>query len=360
MDSRLYICILFLLLYLILSQQKSERKVKNLAKCCCFILFLEAGLRHANVGPDTPTYFMLFENIKEQSWTYLFSKYYSCYVLRIARDPSYSIIVKPFTYITNGWQIFLLFASGVYFYALYKFLTRYVKSLSGMLLAFTFCISLFHIIPLSGMRQLFTMAIAMLLPPLVEKKKLITYIIVILVGSTIHTSLLFVLPLYFIYHFFQAYSKKLIILSFLCMPIVAFGSNVIIKYLADFSGNEYYSGYVSEESSGALNYIIFFTLIIMISIYYFDKVNMKEQKLFCSALIMIPLTVPLIVSNGAMIRIGQYYTIYAALFLPYVIQHSRNKLLYCAVIAALLYLTFKNEFYYHFFWEDIALNFIYK
>lgn len=359
MDSRFCIYMLFLVAYFILSRH-GDKNANNFAKFCCFILFLESGLRHANVGPDTPTYFMNFKILETKSWSDLFSNYYNAYVLGIARDPSYPIIAKPFTYFAGGWQLFLLFAAGVYFYALYKFLTRYIESFPGMLLAFTFCISLFHIIPLSGMRQQFTMAISMFLPSLIERKKVIKYVIVVLVGSTIHTSLLFVLPLYFLYHYLPVNPKKFLILSFLCIPIVAITAKSILRYIVSFSYNEYYAGYITEDTSGAFRYIIFFTLIVFIAIYYFDKIRLKSKRLFCCALIMISLTIPLIVVNGAMIRISQYFTIYAMLFIPYIIQHSNDKLLYYMIITTLLYLVFSSNFEYHFFWENLVLNFRYK
>lgn len=364
MDSRLYIYILFLMFYFVFLQGGDRKiNINNYAKICCFILFLESGLRHANVGPDTPTYYMFFENLKTESWKNLFSNYYNAYVLGVNRDPSFPLLVKPFTYLTNGWQFFLLFASGIYFYALYRFLTRYIVSFSGLLLAFTFCISLFHIIPLSGIRQQFTMAIAMLLPPLIEENKRIKYFVIVLVGSTIHTSLLFALPLYFLYHYLcktVKNAKKFVILSFLCMPVVTFGAKGILKYLVSFSYNGYYAGYIMDNSSGAFLYIIFFALIVFISIYYFDKVSLGRQRLFCSALMMISLTVPFIVVDGAMIRISQYFTIYAMLILPYIILRSNNQLIYYGIIGALLYLAFRSNFEYHFFWEDLVLNFEYK
>lgn len=358
MDIRIYIYILFLFFYFLCSSYKDiSKSTKTFAKCCCFIFFLESGLRHANVGPDTPTYYMSFLNIKTESWLTLFSKYYDAYVLGVARDPSFSIIVKPFTLFSNGWQLFVLFASGIYFYALYKFLTRYIESLKGLLLAFTFCISLFHIIPLSGMRQQFTMAIAMLLPSLIEDKNLIKYLVVVLIGSTIHTSLLFVLPLYFLYHYFTNYLKTIVLLSFFSIPIISLGAKSILKFIVSFSYNDYYAGYIKDDSSGAFLYIMFFALIVLVTILYFDKINLKKQPLFCSALTMISLTVPLIVVDGAMIRISQYFTIYSMLFLPYVIKHTNNWYLYCGISFALLYLTFHDSFEYHFFWEDLVLNF---
>ncbi len=362
MDSRIYIYALFLIAYFILSQNGDNKKnVTTFAKFCCFILFLESGLRHANVGPDTPTYYMSFLDIRTESFSILLDRYYDAYVLGIAKDPTYPIIVKLFSSVIDSWQLFLLFAAWIYFYALYKFLTRYVKDMKGMLLAFTFCISLFHIIPLSGIRQQFTMAIAMLLPPLIEDKKMIKFLVVVLVGSTIHISLLLVTPLYFLYHYFTGHSRLFVVLAFLCMPIISFLAKDILGALTSFMANDYYTGYTTnDETSGAFMYILFFALIVFISIYYYDKADFNDQRLYCSALMMISLTVPLIVVNGAMIRISQYFTIYSMAFLPYIIKRTNNKFVYYGTLGALLFLTFKGSFDYHFFWENIVLNFEYR
>ena len=358
MDIRIYIYTLFLIAYFFLSHSGDrKRNVYYFAKFCCFILFLESGLRHANVGPDTSTYYLSFLELKTESWTNLLNRFYETYVLGEARDPSYALVVKLFSIVSGNWQLFVIFGAGVYFYALYMFIARYVNTFPGMLLAFTFCISLFHIIPLSGMRQQLTMSIAMLLPPLIEGKKMVRFLAVVLIGSTIHLSLIFVLPLYFLYHYFTGNSKLFIILSFLCMPIIASSAKSILTTIVSLLANDYYAEYLNNERSGAFLYIIFFALIILVTIIYYDKVNFKSQKLFCSALMMISLTVPLIVVDGAMIRIGQYFTIYSMLFLPYIIQHSKNKMLLYGIIGALLYLSFSNSFEYHFFWEDIPIVF---
>ena len=361
MDSRIYIYILLLISYFVLSHHGNVKQyVNKFARFCCFLLFLESGLRHANVGPDTPTYYMSFLDIKVESLSDLLGRYYDAYVLGIAKDPSYPIIVKLFSSVIDSWQLFLCFTAGIYFYALYKFLTRYIVDMKGMLLAFTFCISLFHIIPLSGIRQQFTMAIAMLLPPLIEDKKIIKFLTIVLAGSTIHISLLFVIPLYFLYHYFTGGSKIFVVLSFLCMPIISLLAKNILEVLTSFMTNDYYAGYVTDETSGAFMYILFFALIVFLSIYYYDKVDFNDQRLYSSALIMISFTVPLIVVNGAMIRISQYFTIYTMVFLPYIIKQTNNKCIYYGTLGALLFLAFKESFDYHFFWENIALNFEYK
>lgn len=361
MDSRVYIYILFLIAYFILSGNGDNRQnAQRFAKFCCFLLFLESGLRHANVGPDTPTYYMTFLFQRDQSWSSLLDNFYAAYFLGEARDPAYSLLVKTFTLISKDWQAFLLFASGVYFYALYKFLTRYVDDLKGMLLAFTFCISLFHIIPLSGMRQQFTMAISMFLPQLIEEKKMLPFVIVVLAGATIHVSLLFVLPLYFIYHYFTGNFKLFLQAAFVCIPVIAVGAKSILSILVSFMANDYYAGYIDEKESGAFMYIVFFAFIVFIALLYYDKVNLEDKKMFGSSLIMISLTVPLIVVDGAMIRIGQYFTIYSMLFLPHIIKETNSHLLFCGLLGMLLFLAFKGDFEYHFFWENLILNFEYK
>ena len=57
--------------------------------------------------------------------------------------------------------------------------------------------------------------------------------------------------------------------------------------------------------------------------------------------------------DGSMIRIGQYFTIYIMLSLPYVIEHVHIRSLYVLFIVVLSALTFSQSSTYFFFWENV-------
>ena len=74
---------------------------------------------------------------------------------------------------------------------------------------------------------------------------------------------------------------------------------------------------------------------------------------------MLTLTSPLITLNGAMIRIGQYFTLYMMLLVPmaidYISKGEIRRIIYWGMIAALVVLTLRSgDFEYFFFWQHAA------
>ena len=92
----------------------------------------------------------------------------------------------------------------------------------------------------------------------------------------------------------------------------------------------------------------------------FFRADLKKNKRLSLMYIMLPLltlTVPLINLTGTMIRIGQYFTIYMMLLVPYAIDFiakgKSRQLFYLSSIAALILLCLKSgSFNYQFFWQE--------
>lgn len=81
-----FILVILVFLYVIYSQQ-SGYNVRKFITWGCVLLGLEAGLRHISVGPDTPTYYMLFQWAYDSSWSEVFSGFTA--TADEFRDPAY-------------------------------------------------------------------------------------------------------------------------------------------------------------------------------------------------------------------------------------------------------------------------------
>lgn len=72
------------------------------------------------------------------------------------------------------------------------------------------------------------------------------------------------------------------------------------------------------------------------------------------AAVMMTLLVPLILRGGTAIRIGQYFTVYMMVSLPWIMERSNmRKIYYTAMIGVLvLSLITTPAMEYHFFWNS--------
>ena len=353
MDTRFWIFTIVLLSYLMLRGSANKESAKRkLVIIACGLLALESGLRHVCVGPDTFGYYGFFQKDASTPWQLVLAG------LLVDgsdfRDPGYSILSKAFSTIIPSWQLYLVALAGLFFLSLGRLWNRYIASLEGVLFATTLFIALFHIIVLSGMRQQITMSLSMLLIPYLEERKWKIVLPTIAVGFLIHASFVFYLAFIPFYVLKKDRFKLFLTIAILLIPFVAVSARSIVAFMASQMSNDYYMGYAQSTAEG--NPYTYIALCTSISIFFLFNYQMfKTAPVFMkAAAVMMTLAVPLIVLDGSMIRIGQYFTIYMMLSLPYIVDYTYSKNMYLGMIVILCFLTYIQPQTYHFFWETLS------
>lgn len=348
------ILVILLFFYLIYSYQKTD-SITGFVTIGCILLGLEAGLRHIAVGPDTPTYYDYFQQVCQTSWSEVLQGFTSD--ISEFRDPAFAVIEKLFSILVPSWQLFLIIIAAFYFYGLWRVLMRYVESLEGALLSFVLYLSLFNIVALSGLRQCITTGIAFLLIPMINDREWKIVVPIIILGSTIHISLLFMLAFIPLIVLPNKLQKFIYFISILLIPVIAAGARGIISYMTSFLANDYYSNYVNSDANSE-NPIMYVAVLSIIAIYEYLNYNQLTSKGNTSFLvpsnILMVVTVPLIFVDGTMIRIGQYFTLYVIVSLPLIFERSSyRQLAYFICIALLAVRIFMTKDVYYFFWETV-------
>lgn len=347
-----------LLLFILLFWKKKEFDKKVILKFIiagCTMLSLEAGLRHLCVGPDTPNYYYEFKNAMSESWDEVING--AILNIVVWRDPVYALIVKLFSMVIPSWQLFLFVISALFFFSLGRLMYKYINSITGCFFAFVLYLALFHVIALSGIRQCITTSIMFLIIPSILNRNWKIVIPVILAGSTIHISLLFSLTLIPFMYISPRLQKRLQWLSIVFIPIIWVSARSIVGYMASFLENDYYAGYAkSEQSDSPIVYVVICSLLsLFIAIKSNTLIRYNAPKMLQPAAIMMALSVPLISLDGSMIRIGQYYTLFLMITLPFIFDRLHNKrLFYLTTIILLTYSILNDSIVYHFFWENVS------
>lgn len=320
----------------------------------CSLLTVESGLRGIEIGPDTSSYYGSFYEIMRTQWKEVIRALFLSSAE--VRDPGYAVFIKLFSSIIPSWQLYCL-ASAVFFYvAVGKLWSKYIETKTGVLFAVVLWLTLFDIIALSGMRQMLTMAIAFYMIPFVENKRWKIVFPIILLGSMIHVSLLFFFAFVPLAYTPSKLYKKLLFIAIVLVPVVGAFSQQIMAFMANSMANDYYKGYIDvDEGSKPYTYVVLCTTLSM-----FILIKYKHLKsapiFFMTAAVLMTLFVPLILRGGTAIRIGQYFTVYMMLSLPWINERDRNKsLLYLVMITVLsLFLLFTSSSDYVFFWNSKA------
>ena len=362
MDTRIILFFIIVLFSLLLGGGKDvyRHKQKWYIIILITLLILESGLRSVLVGPDTYNYYNDFLSIKDMNWSQVWTSFYASYQQGEGKDPGFTLFVKLIQLFSADFNFFLIVAALLFFIPLGLILYRYSTHLIQLVFAFTLYVALFHIVALSGIRQQIATGITFMAFLQLGRDHFARGILFIMLASLIHISALFFLlvPLLSLLHL--KYLKPIHFVSFFIIPFVILYARSIMAFLASFLANEYYTLYASGESTnGAFLYVL---LMELLSLFCFVAIKYDKLKhdicisQLYVALPLLTLTVPLISLNGAMIRIGQYFTLYMMLLAPIAIDSFIRKnsrtVIYWVMVSALIYLGItSSSFHYSFFWQ---------
>ena len=354
MNSAFIILVLIVIGYFFLRGNTRKGKLYLLI-FGCVLLALESGLRHISVGPDTDTYYRLFSDTCSDSWINLLAGFVSDN--SEIRDPAFAVLEKAFYTIIPSWQLFLMAIAFLYFYSLGRLFNKYIPSIDGVVFAFVLYLALFHIVALSGIRQQITMALSMLIIPWINEKDWKKVIPIIALGVVIHISMLFVAFLIPLMYVSRSNVKVFFAIAIILIPVMAMNARPIVAYMASFSGNEYYSQYAEKINDA--NPIVYVALCSIISVFQMMYVkyllNNQNYSFLVPTCILMTLFVPLIFLDGAMIRIGQYFTIYMMVSLPIIFQQiNSGRVIQLGAILFLSYMVSKSSLEYTFFWTNVS------
>ena len=330
-----YIINIFLIVFeglWLLYQVPTERNKKKFCILASLQWILISGLRGLSVGPDTVTYFNNFERVKTYSWNYVLDFTRTQIIMDSdAKAPGYTFLEKVFQIFSKDYQIFLLFVAVLFFawmgYSIYK----YSKNPAISFILFS---SLFYsFFAITGTRQTIATAVTVFLGiELIKKRKLVAFIICILLMSTIHTSALCFLPFYWIARI--PVNKKSISVYWILVVCAYVFRNQFMSVLQLMVG---YEGYTQTEGARIGTFVFLLLLIAAIVTVFNKKIDGKENaerqedqypketvennelsilQMSKNALYMACIFTSLLLINQNTMRVVQYYSLFLIFLLP--------------------------------------------
>ena len=230
---------------------------------CCLV----AGLRY-NVGTDYKNYLPIFNTVSDISGKTPYGTI----------EPLSSVLMlvcKPFV---NGYQVYLGLMA-----ILISFITFYFFKENCDVSSFPFMIFIYFMLmysaSLNAIRQIMSVAIVMLGYRFIMEKKLLKYIIVLVVAALVHKSALLCLPFYFLYFKKDRFSKiKLNLIIAVCMIIPFFIRN-IFNILLSISLFSSYDRYFYRNAGYYVVGIIILRLPVLLMIFIFrSKLEERSEK----------------------------------------------------------------------------------
>lgn len=346
-----------LLQHVVIGRKNINYEKKNKAALMFFFVFLTVMLmfRHKSVGNDTVNYMRYFVNFAETGWGDVGNG---------SLEIGFAYFNKIISVFSKDPQFFLAVIAIVISALIYKTYRRLCTDSS--LTIVIFCTMSTFVMMFSGLRQMLAIAIGFIAYKFTKEKKLILFIITVIVAITFHASAFMLFFMYPIYH--VKITKKWLIFI---IPILGFVFifnrqifsilTMIINYFTRFEGQ--------VSSTGAFTMLLLFVIFAVFAFVIPDDSRLDEEAIgmrnFLLFSVVLQMFAPL---HMLAMRMNYYYIIFIPLLMPKIIECRSERWSQVAVVGRhvmviffLLYFfaealsgrTNLNVFPYHFFWEAV-------
>lgn len=283
---------------LITSQFKSKNKSRVLfflLTCLGVVLF--QGYRSFSVGTDLASYIFSYLRIGPADFSMLTYLNY---------EPGYVLLNKLLYRCGLDERGFLIAITAIIqipiFYTMYRHTEHPMISILWYFSFGNF------IMTFSGLRQSIAMALCFAGYGLIRKKKIVLYCLLIFVAATFHTSALFCLILFPIYHI--KLDKRGILVAIGLLAIVFELRAPIFAYLSKL----YYGEARATSNTGA--YTMFAILVLMLILSFLSKSEDSDYNGLRGILLLLAMIYSFASMHDYVARIGFPLSLYMTLFVP--------------------------------------------
>ena len=318
----------------------------------CWIVL--SGLRHYSVGDDTQSYGVRFETVKSTSWGNLWERVVDKYILGVegVKDPGYPLFQKIIQIFVKDYQVYLVLVAALFFIAFGIFLYKFSQNpYIGYILFSSLFYSFFAI---TGTRQTIATAFVVLIGVhLIRKKKLVAFVLLTLLASSIHMSCLCFLPFYFIS---RIKINRITLSLYWIVTVLAFAFRYeFLELLQSVVG---YDTYGDEEGAGVGTFMVLLIFVgILITCFCKKMLEINEEiaTIGINAVMLSCVFSSLLLITPAMMRVVQYYSLFLVVVIPefasVLPKKNDKRIYYMIVVGILVTLLVISEPTYKFFWQ---------
>lgn len=332
------------------------QKRNNAALACFFCtLTVLVMLRHESIGNDTRNYLHYFQKFSRKDWQYIGKE---------SIELGFAVINKAISMLTKQPQVYLAIVAVAVSAMIYPTYKRICTDAS--LTIVLFCIMSTFVMMFSGIRQMLAIGIGFIAYEFTRKKKLIPFVLMVLLAMTFHTSAFMLAFMYPVYH--AKITKKwlyvvvpvLTVIFFFNRPIFSVLTAVIARFTA-------YEGSIS--STGAYTMLILFAIFTVFAFLIPDESQLDAETIGLRNFLLLSLVIQMFAPLHTLaMRMNYYYIIFIPLLLPKIIECRSKRWNQVAVLGRHVMVVFfllyffitahgggaLHVFPYHFFWETIG------
>lgn len=278
------------------------------------VLTFFAGLR-SGIG-DTGYYMYGFSSMKH----YTLSDYFT---LDIEKEKGYRFLLILISYLTDNEQVFLLILSALTIGMIVISICQYSEDV-GMSFFLLYATGIYSG-TMNGARQYIVAAVIFLMTKFIIENKPINYIVILLLLSTIHTSALFMIPVFFFARK-KVWNWSTVIYIAIALFLVMNFSSVLQNsdiWLED-SVYENYVGTLKNDKDYGANIFRVLVMLVPPVLSFLGRKYVDQDEIHYrvySNILLLNAIVYLFASyNWIFARLAMYLNIYVILFYPYILK----------------------------------------
>lgn len=230
-------------------------------------LLLFSGFRNKSVGTDTSGYCARFNNYSEYT-TYEEAKFYA----EQESDPGFYVFTWAFSKVINNQQVWVAFISLAYMVGI-AFVCYWESPDFSFSMLYMYCMGMFFF-SMTGLRQAFATGIVLLSYVFVVKRKLIPFLLLILLAMQMHKSALVFIIIYPFANVKTGWARLLVVIAFFIV-VLAFRSTIgawIIEYLPEEIVDERITGYMQSTTQYTASGFIIQLLMFVFCMRYHSSI----------------------------------------------------------------------------------------
>ena len=311
---------------------KNDKAKKTFLFWCGLALFLMISLRHYSVGStDSMNYYNNWLEMQRISFGQLKNQ-----LINSEMEPGYLTVVWALSKVFRDAQFLFVFTGGFFSFSVCRFI---YKNSEDPTLSFVMYITLsLFTFMIQALRQAIAMCICLFAIEFCKKRKIIPFILLVLLAMSFHTSAIAFIPVYFLGLIplkMSTYAAAFAVSG----ALLAF-SGPLINYANEWYGSEYYR----VVDSGGFIALAVYILILLVAFLYQDKCRDKKLFDFFFLLTFFGATVYSMRYIGGLIagRMSNYYMFGQVILLPNIIgrMERQTKIIVYMITLALCILLF--------------------
>ena len=225
-------------------------------------MFALVAFRAPTMGNDTSGYLRFFEEMVKIPWSKIFVVNASTYEF----EPGFVVFEKLITIFTQDSKVYQVIYSVIYLLSMVTFANQLEKH--NFSFFYFFATLGTYTFMFTGVRQCLAMCICLLSYAFVKKRKLILFLLMVLLAFTFHKSAILFVIVYFIYN------RKINWINTIIYTVFGALAYLYIDVLQNWLNSALDYDYGVEETG---NGIIFFAVVVVITLYsYFTILGNKK------------------------------------------------------------------------------------